>query len=106
MSVWTGRIDLIPAEQAAQWLCESVTSAAADVTAATQFAHYESPIAVQTDELGKYIERQRGGRDNLGRMPVLKWFGRVKALDFDYLLASQEAIVGDSESGHGFESQR
>ena len=106
LSVWTGRIDLIPAEWAAQWLCESVTSPAATVTAATQFSHYESPITVQTDELGRYLERQRGDRDNLGRMPILKWFGRIKALGFNYLLASQEAIVGGSESGHGFESRR
>lgn len=106
LSVWTGRIDLIPAERAAQWLCESVTSTTATVTATTHFSHYESPITVHTDELGRFIERQRGGRDNLGRMPVLKWFGRVKALGFNYLLASQEAIVGGGESGYGFESRR
>lgn len=45
-SVWTGRIDLIPAEQAAQWLCEFVVSTAATVIAATQFSNCESPIAV------------------------------------------------------------
>ena len=106
LSVWTGRIDLVPAERAAQWLCESVISAAATVTAATQFSHYESPVAVQTEELGRYIERQRGDREDLGRMPVLQWFGRVKALGFNYLLASQEAIVGDSEGGRGLESRR
>lgn len=104
--VWTGRVDLIPAEQVAQWLCESITTTVATVATATRFSHYESPLAISTDELSTYIEHQRGGRDDLGRMPVLKWFGRIKALGFNYLLASQEATVGGSESGQGFESRR
>lgn len=106
MSVWTGRVDLIPAEQVAQWLCESITTTAATVATATQFSHYESPLAIHTDELSTYIEQQRGDRNDLGRMPVLKWFGRIKALGFNYILASQEATVRGSESGQGFESRR
>lgn len=106
MSVWTGRVDLIPAEQVAQWLCESTTTTAATVATGTQFSHYESPLAIRTDELSTYIEQQRGDRDDLGRMPVLKWFGRIKALGFNYLLASQEATVGDGEGSQGFVSRR
>ena len=106
MSVWIGRMDLIPAEQVAQWLSESITTTAGTVTPATQFSHYESPLAIHTDELSTYIEQQRGGRDDLGRMPVLKWFGRIKGLGFNYLLASQEATVGAREGGQRFESRR
>ena len=106
MSVWTGCVDLIPAKQVARWLCESITTTAATVATATHFSHYESPLAIHTDELSAYIEQQRGDRDDLRRMPVLKWFGRIKALGFNYLLASQEATVGGSESGQGFESRR
>lgn len=108
MSVWKGRVDLIPAEQIAQWLGESVTrtttaTAAAD---AAKFVHYESPVAIHTDELSAYIEQQRGGQTGLKPMPVLKWFGRIKALGFNYLLASQEATVGDGEGNQALKSRR
>ncbi len=106
MSVWSGRLDLIPAEEVAQWLCDSITTTAASVATATQFSHYESPLAIYTDELSTYLQQQRAHREDLERMPVLKWFGRIKALGFNYLLASQEATVGGSESGQGLESRR
>ena len=106
MSVWTGHLDLIPAEQVAQWLCDSITTTAATVATATQFSHYESPLAIHTDELSTYIKQQRGDREDLERMPLLKWFGRIKALGFNYVLASQEANVGGSESSQGWKSRR
>ena len=106
MSVWSGRLDLIPAKQISQWLCSSVTTTAATVATATRFSHYESPLAIHTDELSTYVKQQRGDWEDLERIPVLKWFGRIKALGFDYLLASQEATVGASESGQGLESRR
>ena len=106
MSIWSGRLDLIPAKQISQWLCSSVTTTAATVATATRFSHYESPLAIHTDELSTYVKQQRGDWEDLERIPVLKWFGRIKALGFDYLLASQEATVGASESGQGLESRR
>lgn len=105
MSVWAGRVDLIPTQQVSQWLGESVIAAPA-TTSATQFLHYESPLAIHTDELSAYIQQERGDRQGLEPMPVLKWFGRIKSLGFDYVLASQEATVGGSESGQALQSRR
>ncbi|KAJ5188310.1 Acyl transferase/acyl hydrolase/lysophospholipase [Penicillium cf. griseofulvum] len=106
MSVWAGRVDLIPTEQVSQWLGDSLTAAPA-TTATTKFSHYESPLAVHTDELTAYIQQERGDREGLEPMPVLKWFGLIKSLGFDYLLASQEATVGGGgENGQVLQSRR
>lgn len=102
---WEGRIDLIPAGLVARWLSESILSqhpvgAASDptpVTSVAKFSHYESPITIEVAELKRYVEEQRGGL-GLERLPALKWIGRIKALGFGYIVASQEATV---ESKHG-----
>ena len=109
MGVWKGRVDLIPAEEVAQWLGGSVmanTAAENFYAAATGFDHYESPLAIHTDELSDYIKQRGDEWSKLEQVPVLKWFGRIKALGFNYLLASQEATVGDSESGQALQSRR
>ncbi|KAJ5493860.1 Acyl transferase/acyl hydrolase/lysophospholipase [Penicillium fimorum] len=106
MSVWAGRVDLISTGQVSQWLGDSVT-AAPGTTPTTKFSHYESPLAVHTDELSAYIQQERADREGLESMPVLKWFGLIKSLGFDYLLASQEATVGGSgENGQVLQSRR
>ncbi len=108
MSVWKGRVDMIPAEQVSLWLSNSIATTAAVATdaATTEFSHYKSPVAIHTDELSAHIEQERGSNGNLEVMPVLKWFGRIKALGFHYLLASQEATVGGSEGGERLVSRR
>ncbi|KAH7110008.1 hypothetical protein B0J13DRAFT_462668, partial [Dactylonectria estremocensis] len=108
MSVWKGRVDLIPADQIAQALAESVAATApTDMTAGiTRFVHYESPLAVHTDELSAYIALHRGEQTGLESVPILQWFGRIKALGFNYLLTSQEATVGGSEGGQALQSRR
>lgn len=92
MGVWKGRVVLIPAEQIAYWLGESVikATAAAGVAPTAQFSHYESLLSFHTDELSKYIKQQRA---------FLKWLGRCKVLDFNYLIASQQATVSNSKTG-------
>ena len=103
---WEGRIDLIPAELVAQWLCESILSqhsaraanGTTTVTSTAQFSHYESPITIEVAELKRYIEEQKGGL-GLERLPVIKWMGRIKALGFAYVLASHEATVGSNSGG-------
>ncbi|KAF2258395.1 hypothetical protein CC78DRAFT_587196 [Lojkania enalia] len=105
MGVWKGRVDLIPAEQVAGWMGESImdgtATAAANAAPTAKFFHYESPLTFHTDELSAYIEQQRGNRNDLQTMPFLKWLGRCKAHDWSYLIASQQASVGD-----GLESRR
>lgn len=104
---WEGRIDLIPAEPLAQWLCESVLashpgpsgSAATEVIATTRFSHYGSPVTLVVDELMAHIEtvQKRGGSEDeqkkLPSLPILKWMGRIKAAGFGYVLASQEITL-------------
>lgn len=117
---WEGRMDLIPAGLAAGWLCESVLASTESASASpsqpapvaltreatsatTHFMHYESPVAVGVDELVSHIglvvrRRREEGREELAAMPFLKWMGRIKALGFGYVLASQEATV-QSDAG-------
>ncbi|PGH21386.1 hypothetical protein AJ80_03303 [Polytolypa hystricis UAMH7299] len=113
MSGWDGRIDMVPAEQAAQWLCKSVlpeqqVDESKSAVPATQFLHYESPIAINVAEMRTYIEQERGDRE-LERMPGLRWIGRIKALGFSYFMTSQEATIESTAGGEGgakFESRR
>lgn len=103
---WKGRIDLIPAELVAQWLCESILSehsaGAANGTTAvsstTQFSHYESPITIEVAELKRHVQEQRKGH-GIERLPAIKWMGRIKALGFAYILASQEITIEGSYGG-------
>ena len=102
---WHGRIDMMPADQAATWLSTSlVRQSTGSGTPATEFMHSESPIAIDIAELGRYIDQQRGHK-GLERVPGLKWMGRIKALGFEYFLTTQEATV-NGENGAKFESRR
>ena len=107
---WEGRIDLVPAEPIARWLCEHVLKpgprhSEAEV-ATTKFSHYESPITIQVDELKDYVEERRGRESGLERLPILKWMGRIKAHGFRYILASQDATVGSNQRGAKLTSRR
>lgn len=107
---WEGRIDLIPAELVARWLCESVLGsepsshelAGTEVATNTRFSHYESPITIEVDELMAHVELVLGqegheeGKRRFASLPLLKWMGRIKALGFGYILASQDATVRSS----------
>lgn len=113
-SGWKGCVDLVPAEQAAHWLYESILleqqidGSKQTAAAATQFLHYESPIAIDVVDLKMFIEQLRGNRP-LEKMPVLRWIGRLKALGFGYLFTSQEITVeskAGSDRGAKFESRR
>jgi hybrid polyketide synthase/nonribosomal peptide synthetase ACE1 len=111
MGVWNGRVDMIPAEQIALWLGESVMAVTASVSdeelgPSTRFLHYQSELSFHTDELSDYIERKRGDRANLETVPFLSWLGRCKAIGFNYLIASQQATVTDGERGVAYISRR
>ena len=107
MNGWEGRIDMMPAAQAANWLSSSLLRADKNehVTAnVTEYLHSESPISIDVGELKKVIEQDRGDR-GLKSMPGLKWIGHIKKLGFQYLLTTQEATVSGDE-GAKFESRR
>lgn len=101
---WGGRLDMIRAVEVAQWLCDAMLLEGKH-TSATRFTHYENRITVTMDELDAYIKKQRSDRD-FEQLPIVKWVGQIKALGFDYFLASHEAIVGGSQGGVRLESRR
>jgi hybrid polyketide synthase/nonribosomal peptide synthetase ACE1 len=110
MEGWTGRVDFGPGEHVATWLHEAIvggergaqTQPQGAVAAATcTFAHYENPISVDAEEVRVALEGRKRGMDEgrLERMPVLKWFGRIKAFGFGYLLTGHDTAVDASGNG-------
>ncbi|KAI0487511.1 hypothetical protein F4859DRAFT_525620 [Xylaria cf. heliscus] len=106
-SGWGGRLDMIPAEQVAQWLSTAMMSGGKDE--GTVFVHYESLITITMAELITHLKEQG---DNYERVPIVRWIGRIKAQGFKYFLASHNATVGagggsaGDEGGVGLESWR
>lgn len=103
-SGWVGRLDMIPAEQVARWLCEATLDNNNNnnnnkSTSSTQFTHYEGRVTVTEAELTAYTEQQRGDREGLERVPLLKWIGRIKKAGFGFFLASHEATLERSVDG-------
>lgn len=110
-SGWEGRIGMIPAEQAFRGLCEAVMvieQANKTEDGAARFAHHECRISLDVAEMRMYVEQQRGWQSH-ERMPGLRWVGRIKALGFEYLFASQETSVqrtAEREGATKLESRR
>ena len=107
-SAWDGRLDMLPATQASNWVCESILSARyADQL--TRFSHLESSVTVDISELEAYIGQERGGRE-LERVPGPRWVGMVKRAGFEYFFTSLETTVEDRTTdgrrGARFESRR
>lgn len=103
-SGWVGRLDMIPAEQVARWLCEATLDNYNNNNKSipsTQFSHCEGCVTVTEAELTAYIEKQRGDRGGLERVPLLKWVGLIKKAGFSFFLASHEATLRRSEDGEG-----
>lgn len=90
-SGWAGRMDMIPAANVASWLCESTV---ANVTNnGINFTHYPGKVSVSVDELMPHLENQMSGRDDLTRIPLLKWTGVIKRAGFEYFMMSHEASI-------------
>jgi len=96
MGVWRGRIDLVKVDEAVERLVEVVMREQGD-EGKVGFYHYASPLAVHTDELREFLEARVEGKEKMETVPVLKWFGRLKGLGFSYVLAAQDATVGDGK---------
>ena len=103
---WEGSFDMVPAGQVVQWLCDAMLGERRDDASSTvQFWHYEAPITINVAEMKSHLEQHRGSQ-NLERMPVLRWIGRIKSLGFNFFLASQEVSVENSRGGEGAESMK
>lgn len=101
---WSGRVDFVPGEHLAHWL-EAIFTGANSTASTAQISHFESPISLDAEELRVTIEEQR--REGLERLPLLKWFGRIKSHGFSYLLTSQDTTVNTGGNDQAvFESRR
>lgn len=88
---WAGRMDMIPAANVARWLCESTITNVAQK--GVNYIHYPGKVSVSVSELIPHLERQMSGRDDLTRVPLLKWTGVIKRAGFEYLMMSHEASI-------------
>ncbi|KAF2281157.1 uncharacterized protein EI97DRAFT_472412 [Westerdykella ornata] len=99
---WEGRIDVAPAEDVAEWLCEAVLGRRLRPNGAqgggtrTLFKHFESSVAVHVKGLREYLEERRGDR-GFARVDGLRWIGRIKRAGFGFLFTAQDAVVGRGE---------
>ncbi len=93
---WEGRMDLIPGQLVSTRLCNSAL--AADTTAspaAAHWLHYESTVSLDVKELAAHVKKERGDR-TLSEIPILQWFGKVKAAGLTYILASHDAALASA----------
>lgn len=102
-SGWAGRLYMTPAEEVAQRLCAAVVSGSNKEGAKAE--HYQCDITLTGDEIITHVCRQ-SGNEKLEKIPLLKWFGRIKKLGFDYFIASHEATVGGNAGEGGLGSRR
>lgn len=97
LSGWDGCVDIMLAEQAAKDLCDALVDQKTDESAGTRFVHHECHISIEVADMKTYIQSQRG-QARLEGMAGIKWVGRIKALGFGYLFASQDISVQDQDS--------
>ncbi|KAI9687002.1 MAG: putative secondary metabolism biosynthetic enzyme, partial [Bogoriella megaspora] len=106
---WEGHVDLIPGEQVARGLCDSLVSSARSTVSPgptkTQFIRHDSTVTVSVDDIKTYLEEKRG-KAGLERLQILKWMGRVKAVGFSYIIASLETTLGDGKGEDKLMSRR
>lgn len=122
---WGGRLDMIPAEMVANWLCQIIIDGsgagtvggsggtgskeddATEVAADVRVFRHDGRLSVTVDELVTYIQAERGSSlQQLKRLPIVKWLGRIKAHGFEYFLTSHDAVVGVGKDGKGLQSWR
>ncbi|KAL8974635.1 MAG: hypothetical protein Q9197_001123 [Variospora fuerteventurae] len=110
MSGWEGRMDMVPASQATEFVQNAVLSTRQETDSSIAFTHYTSPVCINFAEMCAFIERERGGRKGLENMPGLKWIGKIKGMGWGWFLTSQQAVVGaeseGKDKGKGMESRR
>ncbi|KAL5116716.1 hypothetical protein ACEQ8H_005328 [Pleosporales sp. CAS-2024a] len=110
MKGWSGRVDFVPVDDLSTDLVQAVVgsnlSSSHPLPATpTRFVHYQSPISIDAHELRAAVAAD--GVHGLDSVPLLKWFGYIKALGFDHLLTSQDTTVDTAGTGENvFESRR
>ena len=106
---WQGHVDLIPGEQVAKGVCNSLISSARSTafagTTKARFTRYDSTVTVSVEDIKTYLGEKRGN-GGLERLPILKWMGRIKAVGFSYFIASLETTISDGKAGNKLVSRR
>ncbi|KAH8667031.1 hypothetical protein BX600DRAFT_380683 [Xylariales sp. PMI_506] len=102
-SGWAGRLYMTPAEEVSRRLSAAVLSG--DKNKDAKVEHYQCDITLTGDEIINHVCRENED-GNLEKIPLLKWFGHIKKLGFDYFIASHEATVGGETGGGGLGSRR
>jgi hypothetical protein len=100
-SCWAGRLYMTPAKEIAQSLCALVLSGSNKERAKAE--HHQCDITLTGDEI-THVCRQ-SGNEKLEKIPMPKWFGRIKKRDFNYFIVSHEAIVGGSAGEGGWDRE-
>ncbi|KAL9115269.1 MAG: hypothetical protein Q9227_001063 [Pyrenula ochraceoflavens] len=94
---WEGRIELMSAEQAALRLSEAVVNEKAGQTSGARYAHHVCEISIGVDDMKAYMLVQKD-LASYERMAGIRWVGRIKALGFGYLLASQNVSLSRKDA--------
>ncbi|KAI0141789.1 putative hybrid NRPS/PKS enzyme [Xylariaceae sp. FL1272] len=89
---WAGSMDMILATDLAHSLSEATMAMV--VGSKTKFTHYPGQVRVSVDELMPHLEEKMSGRDDLTRVPLLKWTGVIKRAGFEYCMMSHVASIG------------
>jgi len=102
---WDGRIDLMPAEDAASRLSNAVVHENFEGIQGAEYIHHECELSVDVEDTKTYLQKQRG-REGFEKMAGVRWTGKIKALGFGYLFASQNVNVTTRETELKLESRR
>lgn len=92
-SGWEGQLYMTPVQEVTQRLSSAVLAPGnGQDGGVASVEHWPCEVTLTGDEITTLV----CGDDEkkLEKMPMLKWFGRVKHLGFDYFIASHEAVVG------------
>ena len=89
---WKGIFDMIPADKAAETLCEALLPDMSVEEEVIRFSHHVCDYSIDVGEMREYME-ERVGKAGYERIPGLKWTGKIKPEGFGYFFASQDVTV-------------
>lgn len=89
---WKGIFDMIPADKAAEALCEALLPDMSVEEEVIRFSHHGCDYSMDVGEMREYME-ERVGKAGYERIPGLKWTGKIKPEGFGYFFASQDVTV-------------
>jgi hybrid polyketide synthase/nonribosomal peptide synthetase ACE1 len=90
---WNGSFTLVSASDVAHSITEKVvTEESSEGT--RRILGYEAAMTVDTAGMESAIQKVEGYQD-LEQVPAIRWLGRAKKHGFGYLVAAQDAVIGE-----------